>query len=138
MWLVDKLKHKRAPMLARTMELVVAVLLLALMLSVVFGTMVDQIRSVILLVLLNYFILALWRVLGRPTILMMASSILWLFAAPLVLNSQSLGGAFTCGKHIRVNRAGQYGTLLVAFVLTFQLFTVIEKDRAPVRLCNIS
>ena len=32
--------------------------------------MVDQIRSVVLLVLLNYFILALWRVFGRPTILM--------------------------------------------------------------------
>ena len=113
---MDKLKHKRAPMLARSMELLVAILLLALMLSVVFGTMVDQIRSVILLVLLNYFILALWRVLGRPTILMMASSILWLIAAPLVLNSQSLGG--------------QYGTLLVAFLLTFQLFRVIEKDGA--------
>lgn len=38
--------------------------------EVVFGTMVDQIRSVVLLVLVNYFILALWRVFGRPTILM--------------------------------------------------------------------
>ena len=38
--------------------------------QVVFGTMVDQIRSVVLLVLVNYFILALWRVFGRPTILM--------------------------------------------------------------------
>lgn len=40
------------------------------MFEVVFGTMVDQIRSVVLLVLVNYFILALWRVFGRPTILM--------------------------------------------------------------------
>ncbi len=40
------------------------------MYEVVFGTMVDQIRSVVLLVLVNYFILALWRVFGRPTILM--------------------------------------------------------------------
>ena len=39
--------------------------------QVVFGTMVDQIRSVVLLILVNYFILALWRVFGKPTILMM-------------------------------------------------------------------
>ena len=33
--------------------------------------MVDQIRSVVLLILVNYFILALWRVIGKPTILML-------------------------------------------------------------------
>lgn len=112
-WLFDKLKHKRAPMLARLMELLVAFLFLTVMLAVVFGTMVDQIRSVVLLVLVNYFILALWRVFGRPTILMMLSAGLWLCAVPLVLNSQSLGG--------------QYGTLLVAFILTFQALSVVEK-----------
>ncbi|CAK9081566.1 3-beta-glucan synthase) (Protein GLUCAN SYNTHASE-LIKE 12) [Durusdinium trenchii] len=112
-WLFDKLKHKRAPMLARVMEIAVAMALLVVMLAVVFGTMVDQIRSVVLLVLLNYFILALWRVFGRPTILMMLSGVLWICAVPFVLNSQSLGG--------------QYGTLLVAFILTFQALTVIEK-----------
>eukprot|EP00434_Breviolum_minutum_P020699 symbB.v1.2.018253.t1/scaffold1449.1/size118046/4 len=112
-WLFDKLKHKRAPMVARLMELIVSFVLLVLMLAVVFGTMVDQIRSVVLLVLVNYFILALWRVFGRPTILMMLSAVLWLCAVPLVLNSQSLGG--------------QYGTLLVAFILTFQAMCVVEK-----------
>ena len=43
--------------------------------QVVFGTMVDQIRSVVLLILVNYFILALWRVFGKPTILMMLGCI---------------------------------------------------------------
>mmetsp|Transcript_26292 Transcript_26292/g.60961 ORF Transcript_26292/g.60961 Transcript_26292/m.60961 type:complete len:293 (-) Transcript_26292:28-906(-) len=112
-WLFDKLKHKRAPVLARVIEFVAALYFFVVMLAVVFGTMVDQIRSVVLLILVNYFILALWRVFGKPTILMMLSGVFWICAVPVVLNSQSLGG--------------QYGTLLVAFVLTFQGLSVIEK-----------
>eukprot|EP00439_Symbiodinium_sp_Y106_P058947 s1357_g8.t1 len=113
-WLFDKLKHKRAPVYARMMELAVALYFFVVMLAVVFGTMVDQIRSVVLLILVNYFILALWRVIGKPTILMMVSGVFWICSVPVVLNSQSLGG--------------QYGTLLVAFILTFQGLTVIEKS----------
>ncbi|CAJ1449626.1 unnamed protein product, partial [Effrenium voratum] len=112
-WLFDKLKHKRAPPLARLFEIFTALYFFAVMVFVVFGTMVDQIRSVVLLILVNYFILALWRVFGRPTILMMLSGVFWICAVPVVLNSQSLGG--------------QYGTLLVAFILTFQALSVIEK-----------
>ena len=98
-WLFDKLKHKRAPVYARMMELAVALYFFVVMLAVeaskfnlsdpieveflhcsrvgakvVFGTMVDQIRSVVLLILVNYFILALWRVIGKPTILMLLGS----------------------------------------------------------------
>ncbi|CAE7226863.1 CALS12 [Symbiodinium pilosum] len=112
-WLFDKLKHKRAPVYARMMELLVALYFFVVMLAVVFGTMVDQIRSVVLLILVNYFILALWRVFGKPTILMMVSGVFWICSVPVVLNSQSLGG--------------QYGTLLVAFILTFQGLAVVEK-----------
>ena len=114
-WLFDKLKHKRAPPLARLFEIFTALYFFAVMvfaaflqfrraslfptcrspiglhvfffgrhqlslpswIEVVFGTMVDQIRSVVLLILVNYFILALWRVFGRPTILMILSWVSW-------------------------------------------------------------
>eukprot|EP00931_Biecheleriopsis_adriatica_P048772 TRINITY_DN28182_c0_g1_i1.p1 TRINITY_DN28182_c0_g1~~TRINITY_DN28182_c0_g1_i1.p1 ORF type:complete len:2018 (+),score=352.66 TRINITY_DN28182_c0_g1_i1:636-6056(+) len=112
-WLCDKLQQKRAPVLSRTVELLAHIFLLGFMLSVVFGTMVDQMRTVLLLVSVNYFLLALWRVFDRPTILMMISAMFWLFSLPLILNS---------GAH-----GGEYGTLLVSFILVFQALNVMEK-----------
>eukprot|EP00930_Biecheleria_cincta_P038802 TRINITY_DN26670_c0_g1_i1.p1 TRINITY_DN26670_c0_g1~~TRINITY_DN26670_c0_g1_i1.p1 ORF type:complete len:2544 (-),score=362.33 TRINITY_DN26670_c0_g1_i1:96-7727(-) len=112
-WLLDKLKHKRVPIKSRIVEFLAGAAFCCCLMSVVYASMVHQMFTVFFLVSVNYFLLAVWRILGRPTILMLLSTVFWICAIPWVLDSQSIGG--------------QYGTLIVAAILTFQALRVLER-----------
>lgn len=112
-WLLEALKHKRVPIKSRLVEFLAGAAFLCALMIVVYASMVHQIFTVFFLVSVNYFLLAVWRILGRPTILMLLSTVFWICAIPWVLESRSIGG--------------QYGTLMVAAILTFQGLRVLER-----------
>eukprot|EP00928_Gymnodinium_smaydae_P011914 TRINITY_DN14356_c0_g1_i3.p1 TRINITY_DN14356_c0_g1~~TRINITY_DN14356_c0_g1_i3.p1 ORF type:complete len:2685 (-),score=593.20 TRINITY_DN14356_c0_g1_i3:98-8152(-) len=110
-WLKGRLAHKRDPPFARILELTARIVRLALVMSVVYALMVNQMRIAFLLFTINYFLLVLWRLMRRSSIILMLTFCFWLVVFLALPGSQAVGDT---------------GSLLVAFLLLFDTIGCIE------------
>eukprot|EP00929_Paragymnodinium_shiwhaense_P059585 TRINITY_DN29837_c0_g1_i1.p1 TRINITY_DN29837_c0_g1~~TRINITY_DN29837_c0_g1_i1.p1 ORF type:complete len:1248 (+),score=277.75 TRINITY_DN29837_c0_g1_i1:240-3983(+) len=112
-WLKDELERKRTPGWARLLEFIMKCIRLALITSVVYALMVDHMRMAVLFFTVNLFLLVLWRLCGRPSLLMML-----IFAFWTVVVIDLLAGIYLPASP---------GSLLVAFLLWFEAMEVLAQ-----------
>jgi hypothetical protein len=108
-WLKDELAHKRTPMFARALELFAKTVRFLVFLSFAYAIMIDSVKEVLLLFMGNYFILTLWRLFGRPSVLLMLSFIVWVVVLIVLLRHPE-----------------DSGSMLMAFLLFFEALSCCQ------------
>jgi len=111
LWLKAALDHKRSSFWKRLFELVGQIAILVLMLVSVYAMMLDRAETVLMFILVNFFLMALWQLLGMPSILMMVALSFWFIATMFILEEGII----------------KPGALLIAFIVVSRGMICLEQ-----------